>query len=176
MSGFARAEDKIETCQEWKDEFDKRGHDPLGPKNQPYCEFDFLVRKSSLSVQNIIYGHQLTTKQPVFASPFFPHVEEPQDGDFLTAVVSLLRPLSRSSLTLRSANANDYPVIKFNYLDHPLDVVALREGVRFVDQVILHGDGIRDQVKAEYPKPVPRDDNRAMEDWVHERVSSGYRM
>jgi hypothetical protein len=39
-----------------------------------------------------------------------------------------------------------------NYLDHPLDAVALREGVRFVDEIILRGDGMKDLVIGEYPE------------------------
>jgi choline dehydrogenase len=58
----------------------------------------------------------------------------------MTIVVSLLRPLSRGSLTLKSADALDFPLINMNYLDHPLDAVALREGVRFVDEVVLIGE------------------------------------
>lgn len=181
MSGFARADERLKKCKEWRAEAEKRGHDPLGPQNQPYWEFDFLVRmpigRHHLRLMPRHYHCQELTYQwqPVFASPFLPHVAEPQEGDYLTIVVSLLRPLSRGSVTIRSANANDYPVINFNYLDHPLDVVALREGVRFVDGIILRGHGMRDQIKAEYPKVVPREDDEEMEKWVHERVSSGYR-
>lgn len=70
----------------------------------------------------------------------------------MTIVVSLLRPLSRGSLTLKSADALDFPLINMNYLDHPLDAVALREGVRFVDEIILKGDEMRDIVIGEYPQ------------------------
>jgi hypothetical protein len=70
----------------------------------------------------------------------------------MTIVVSLLRPLSRGSLTLKSANALDFPLINMNYLDHPLDAVALREGVRFVDEIVLRGDGMKDIIIGEYPE------------------------
>lgn len=70
----------------------------------------------------------------------------------MTIVVSLLRPLSRGSLTLKSANALEFPLINMNYLDHPLDAVALREGVRFVDEIVLRGDGIKDIIIGEYPE------------------------
>jgi choline dehydrogenase-like flavoprotein len=91
-------------------------------------------------------------KQPCFASPFFPHVPEPNEGSYMTIVVSLLRPLSRGSLTLKSADALDFPLINMNYLDHPLDAVALREGVRFVDEIVLRGDGMEDIIIGEYPE------------------------
>jgi choline dehydrogenase len=44
MSGFARVDDKLKKCKEWREEEAKRGHDPLGPEGQPHFEFDFLVR------------------------------------------------------------------------------------------------------------------------------------
>lgn len=155
FSGFARGDSRLQQCKEWREQKERNnGDDPLAPQGQPHWEFDFL---------------------PVFASPFLPHVDEPQEGDYLTVVVSLLRPMSRGSVTLRSANANDYPIINYNYLDNPVDLVGLREGVRFVDEVILRGDGLRDEIIGEYPKEVPRNSDQEMEEWVHERVTSGYR-
>ena len=111
----------------------------------------------------------------MFAHPFHPHMPIPQEGDYLDVVVDLLRPQSRGYVKLRSADALDYPIINFNYLDHPLDVVGLREGVRFIDEIILRGEGLKDLVEVEYPSPVPRDDDEAMDKWIHERVSTGYR-
>jgi hypothetical protein len=37
-----------------------------------------------------------------------------------------------------------------NYLDYPLDAVTLREGVRFVDEIILRGDSMKDIIIGEY--------------------------
>jgi choline dehydrogenase len=46
--------------------------------------------------------------------------------------------------------------------------------VRFVDEIMLRGDGMKDLIVGEYPRTVPRDNDEEMEAWVHERVSSGY--
>jgi choline dehydrogenase len=48
MSGFARTDDRLKKCKEWREEEGKRGHDPLGPQGQPHFEFDFLVRFTHL--------------------------------------------------------------------------------------------------------------------------------
>jgi choline dehydrogenase-like flavoprotein len=154
MSGFARTDDRFKKCKEWREEEGKRGHDPLGPQGQPHFEFDFLVRifSSALLFFPCLTRLLIFMKQPCFASPFFPHVPEPDSGSYMTIVVSLLRPLSRGSLTLKSANALEFPLINMNYLDHPIDAVALREGVRFVDEIVLRGDGMKDIIVGEYPE------------------------
>lgn len=43
MSGFARVDENLKRCPEWRAEEEQRGHDPPGPQGQPHFEFDFLV-------------------------------------------------------------------------------------------------------------------------------------
>jgi choline dehydrogenase len=52
-----------------------------------------------------------------------------QPDDFITITVSHLRPRSRGSIALRSANVTDTPIIRANYLSDPHDVARLVEGV-----------------------------------------------
>lgn len=93
----------------------------------------------------------------------------------MTVVVDLLRPLSRGKVTLRSANFEDQPYINLNFLEHPVDVVGLREGVRFIDDVLLRGDGMTDVITGEYPEQLPRHSDDLMHRKLLERVSTGYR-
>lgn len=44
--------------------------------------------------------------------------------------VSQMRPHSRGSISLRSANPQHKPVIRFNYLTHPPDVTQMVGGIR----------------------------------------------
>jgi choline dehydrogenase-like flavoprotein len=44
--------------------------------------------------------------------------------------VSLVRPASRGSVRLRSANASDKPVVRANYLTESRDITALLEGLK----------------------------------------------
>jgi choline dehydrogenase len=53
-----------------------------------------------------------------------------QPDRFVTITVSLVRPASRGSVRLRSANFSDKPVIRANYLADPRDVTALLEGLK----------------------------------------------
>lgn len=55
-----------------------------------------------------------------------------QPDTFVTVTVSLVRPVSRGDVRLRSASSIDSPVIRGNYLQQQADVDALVEGVRLV--------------------------------------------
>jgi len=52
-----------------------------------------------------------------------------QPDEMITITVSHLKPRSRGSVALRSANAIDAPIIRANYLTDPHDVDVLVEGV-----------------------------------------------
>ena len=53
-------------------------------------------------------------------------------GRGITLFPKLLRPKSRGSVTLSSADPKDRPVIDTNYLDHPDDLDRIVEGVKFI--------------------------------------------
>lgn len=123
--------------------------------------------------------NQLTWKylsKPCFAKPFQPHIPSPETGGHLTVVVSLLRPQSRGTVKLRSGNAADQPEICLNYLSDPVDIIGLREGIRFIDEVLLKGDETKELIIGEYPNPLPRESDEEMGRAIHERVTTGYRM
>lgn len=104
-----------------------------------------------------------------------PHIKRPEDGNFLTVVVDLLRPLSRGRVSLKSSDPLEQPLINENFCSHPLDIVGLREGVRFVDELIRRGDGMKQIVGADYPEPLPINSDESMHDIIINRVTTGYR-
>lgn len=67
-------------------------------------------------------------------------------------------------------------MINLNFLAEPVDVAGLREGVRFIDEVLENGDGIRDVIVGEYPLPIPRDSDNDLDRVIQERVTTGYHM
>ncbi|GAD91479.1 glucose-methanol-choline (gmc) oxidoreductase [Paecilomyces variotii No. 5] len=145
-------EERLATCKEWRERM-QLGYDPLGPRGQPHFEFDLL---------------------PLFAKPFQPLITPPSCGQYMTVIVSLLRPLSRGRVSLCSCDAKDKPHINLNFLSDDLEAVALREGVRFIDEVISKGDGMKSIVLGEYPEPVPRESDEMMQDFILRRVSTGF--
>ncbi|KAK7432076.1 hypothetical protein QQZ08_001366 [Neonectria magnoliae] len=112
------------------------GIDPFGPAAQPHFETDFV---------------------PMFCDAFQWHIPTPPEGDYMTVIVDLLRPLSKNeTVTLNSANPLDQANININFFSNDLDLVAMRQGVRFVDHIILNGDGMKDFVEEDYPWATPR--------------------
>jgi choline dehydrogenase len=112
----------------------------------------------------------------MFSDAFQWHIPTPPSGDWLTVIVDLLRPLSRSGeVRLNSANPLDQPYINLNYFSNDLDLVALREGVRFIDHILMHGEWMKDIIGEDYPWPMPRHSDEAMKKMILERSQTGFR-
>ncbi|KAK4233202.1 hypothetical protein C8A03DRAFT_39111 [Achaetomium macrosporum] len=130
------------------------GADPFGPADQPHFEIDFV---------------------PMFADAFQWHIPAPAEGDYLTVIVDLLRPLSKSgTVTLNSADPLQQPKVNINFFDNYLDVVALREGIRWVDDILQTGEGMREIIREDYPWPMPRHSDEAMDKMILERSQTGF--
>lgn len=59
----------------------------------------------------------------------------PQAGHGLSLLVNLVAPKSRGFMRLRSSNPADAPIIDPNYLDHPGDLQAMVNGLRYVRKI-----------------------------------------
>ena len=59
-------------------------------------------------------------------------------------------------------------------MENDLDLVALREGVRVVDNILLTGDGMKEIIGADYPWPLPRASDEVMNQTVLERLQTGF--
>lgn len=130
------------------------GADPFGPAGQPHFEVDFV---------------------PMFADAFQWHIPCPAEGDWLTVIVDLLRPRSRAgTVALASADPLAPPAVDLRFFADRLDLVAMRQGVRFVDDLLMTGDGMRDILGEDYPWPMPRSSDAAMETMIKERAQTGF--
>ncbi|PSR85574.1 hypothetical protein BD289DRAFT_368349 [Coniella lustricola] len=130
------------------------GVDPFGPGGQPHFEIDFV---------------------PMFSDAFQWHIPCPPEGDWLTVIVDLLRPVSRAgTVTLQSRDPLEQPKVDLNFFSNRLDLVALRQGVRYVDDVLMNGKGMKDIIGEDYPWPMPRQSDAAMETMIKERSQTGF--
>lgn len=112
----------------------------------------------------------------MFSDAFQWHFPVPPEGDWLTVIVDLLRPLSRNGeVKLNSADPHQQPYINLNFFSNELDILALREGVRFVDDILMTGDGMKEILGEDYPWPMPRHSDEAMNKMILERSQTGYR-
>lgn len=62
-------------------------------------------------------------------------------------------------------------MISLNYFTNDVDIVALREDVRFVHDVLLTKEGVKGIFVEDYPKPLSRDDDEAMRKQIFREVA-----
>ena len=111
----------------------------------------------------------------MFCNAFQWHIPTPLQGDYFTVIVDLLRPVSPGGeVRLRSADYTVQPYINLNFFADDLDLIVLREGVRFVDDIIMNGDGMKDLIGQDYPWPMPRASDEAMNKTILERSQTGF--
>ncbi|KAL7807340.1 GMC oxidoreductase [Trichoderma aethiopicum] len=130
------------------------GKDPLCPDGQPHFELDFVA---------------------MFGSAFQWHYPTPKTGAHTTVVVDLVRPISKpGEVTLNSGHHMDQPNINLNFFESELDIIAMREGIRFSYDLLTKGDGFKDLVEAEYPWDMPLDDDAEMRRAVLDRCQTAF--
>ncbi|GKT45167.1 putative GMC-type oxidoreductase [Colletotrichum spaethianum] len=155
LIGLPRIDERLRNCQEYTEYLENNGGvDPFGPSGQPHFEIDFV---------------------PMFCDAFQWHIPTPPQGDYFTVIVDLLRPLSQNgTVTLNSTNPLEQAKININFFSSDLDLIAMREGVRFVDDIIMNGEGMKDIIESDYPWPMPRNSDEAMIKMILERSQTGF--
>jgi len=155
LVGFPRIDEYLMRSKEYVAAKEANGGvDPFGPGGQPHFEIDFV---------------------PMFSDAFQWHIPTPPEGDWVTIIVDLLRPLSRNGVVkLNSTDPLEQPFINLNYFSNDLDLVGLREGVRFIDDILTTGEGFKDIVGDDYPWPMPRGSDEAMKKAILERSQTGF--
>ncbi|CAG8887289.1 unnamed protein product [Penicillium egyptiacum] len=129
------------------------GLDPFGPAGQPHFELDFVG---------------------LFSTAFQWHYPMPEKGSHITVIVDLLRPLSEGEVTLNSSNALVQPNINLNFFGNNLDILAMREGVRWPYDLFTKGAGFKYIVVSEYPWKMPLDSDDDMSRAVLDRSQTGF--
>ncbi|EYE89980.1 GMC family oxidoreductase [Aspergillus ruber CBS 135680] len=94
-----------------------------------------------------------------------------RDANVFSIIAELFSPHSRGSVTLSSRDGRENPVVDCNYLDHPLDMLVLSEGVRFANEIVMNGAGTKGIVKGSWPEGLGygtpgKERFRTREDWV----------
>jgi choline dehydrogenase-like flavoprotein len=155
MVGFPRIDEYLERGSEYrKAKAANSGLDPFCPHGQPHFELDFIC---------------------MFGSAFQWHYPTPKKGNYITVMVDLVRPVSEGGeVTLNSADALQQPNINLNYFNNELDIIALREGIRYSYDVLKNGEGFKDIVEDEYPWEMPLDDDELMKRTVLDRSQTSF--
>ncbi|KAF9189418.1 hypothetical protein BGZ49_003814 [Haplosporangium sp. Z 27] len=155
MVGFPRIDEYLNRDPIYREaKAGNGGLDPFSPKGQPHFELDFVC---------------------IFGSTFQWHYPVPKKGNYTSIVVDLVRPISPAGeVTLNSADPLVQPNINLNFFADDLDIIAMREGIRWTHDLLLKGDGFKDIVEAEYPWEMDLDDDVAMKRVVLDRCQTAY--
>ncbi|KAJ5202313.1 hypothetical protein N7449_004392 [Penicillium cf. viridicatum] len=85
-------------------------------------------------------------------------------------MVDLVRPVSDpGEVTLNSADPLQQPNINLNYFNNDLDIIALREGIRYTYDVLKNGPGFKNIIEDEHPWEMPLHDDNLMKMAVLDR-------
>jgi len=66
-------------------------------------------------------------------------------------ITELFSPRSKGTVTLKSKDPQDNPIVNPNWLSDELDMLVLSEGVRFGNEIVMQGKGTKDIVKGAWP-------------------------
>jgi choline dehydrogenase len=155
MVGFPRIDKYLEKDAQYRTaKAANGGRDPFSPEGQPHFELDFVC---------------------MFGSAFQWHFPTPKEGDHISVVVDLVRPISEpGEVTLSSADPLMQPNINLNFFADDLDIIAMREGIRFSYDVLTKGDAFKDLVVSEYPWNMPLDSEEEMKRAVLDRCQTAF--
>lgn len=66
-------------------------------------------------------------------------------------ITELFSPRSKGTVTLKSTDPLENPIVDCNYLSDPLDVLVVSEGCRLGNEIVMNGAGTKDIVKGSWP-------------------------
>jgi choline dehydrogenase-like flavoprotein len=144
---YARLDERLTSEPLWNSAPRREGRDPMGlTPSQPNIEF----------WNTECYGGP---KQ-------FTDYPDGEKSHAFSIIAELFAPKSRGSVTLKSADPKDNPVVNHNYLSDELDVLVLSEACRFGNEIITMGKGTKDIVEGSWPKTLTHHKSTKREDWV----------
>ena len=94
-------------------------------------------------------------------------------GHGFQAHVGPMRSKSRGSITLRSGNPADAPVIRFNYMSHPEDWEDFRTSIRLTRE-IFGQEAFKPYLKGELQPGTQVQDDVQLDDFLRDHVESAY--
>lgn len=129
---YARLDERLKTSKLWKEAERRQGRDPMGlTPSQPNVEY-FTTE---------CYG-------PVDLFKDFP----PMGKSAFAIIPELFGAHSRGTVTLKSQDPFDKPIVDPNFLSNPLDRVVLAEACQFANEIVMQGEGTRDIVSGAWPR------------------------
>ncbi|KAH7370498.1 hypothetical protein BKA65DRAFT_488561 [Rhexocercosporidium sp. MPI-PUGE-AT-0058] len=145
--GYARLDERLESEPLWQSAPRKEGRDPMGlTPSQPNIEF----------FSTECYGGPKQYDQ-------YPDGEKTHA---FSLIAELFSPKSRGSVTLKSTDPMDNPIVDHNYLSEDLDILVLSEACKFANEIVTQGKGTKAIVDGSWPADLTHHKHTKREDWV----------
>lgn len=143
--GYARLDERMADDPLWTSATRAEGRDPMGlTPAQPNIEF----------FSTECYGGP---KQ---------YADFPVDNKHAFSIIcELFSPRSRGTVTLKSKDPTDNPVVDHKYLSDELDLAVLAEACAYGNEIITKGKGTKDIVKGSWPPNLTHHTYTNREDW-----------
>lgn len=145
---FARLDERLKDEPLWQEAQKKaaEGRDPMGlTKSQPHIEF-FTTELYGGPKQ---YENYPIDKKSAFAM-----------------ITELFSPRSKGTVTLKSTDPVENPIVDCNYLSDELDLLVMTEGVRFGNEIVMQGSGTKDVVKGSWPADLTHHAFTQRQEWI----------
>ncbi|KAH9862368.1 hypothetical protein J1614_011022 [Plenodomus biglobosus] len=143
--GYARLDERLKDSELWQKAPRKEGRDPMGlAPNQPNIE---------LWNTELYGGPKQYTDFPVDHKHAF------------ALCVLLFNQHSRGSVTLKTVDPKDNPVVDHNYLNDPLDMLVMTEACKFANEIVMNGKGTKNVIKGSWPADLAHHKHTQREDW-----------
>ncbi|KAJ9647535.1 hypothetical protein H2204_000164 [Knufia peltigerae] len=144
--GYARLDDRLKDEPLWKEAKREAGRDPMGlTSKQPNVEF---------FTTELYGGPKHYDQYPIDKKHAFAMITE------------LFSPRSKGTVTLKSTDPLENPIVDCNYLSDPLDVLVISEGCRLGNEIVMNGAGTKDIVKGSWPSNLTHHAYTTREQWV----------
>jgi choline dehydrogenase-like flavoprotein len=143
--GYARLDERLKDSELWNNAARQEGRDPMGlTPSQPNIEF----------WNTELYGGP---KQ---------YADFPVDYKHAFAMCTLLfNQHSRGSVTLKTADPMENPIVDHAYMQDPLDMLVMSEACRFANEIVMNGSGTKDIIKGSWPADLAHHAFTKREDW-----------
>jgi choline dehydrogenase-like flavoprotein len=143
--GYARLDERLKDSELWNNAPRQEGRDPMGlTPSQPNIEF----------WNTELYGGP---KQ---------YADFPVDYKHAFAMCALLfNQHSRGSVTLKTSDPMQNPIVDHAYMRDPLDMLVLSEACRFANEIVMKGSGTKNIIKGSWPADLTHHAFTNREDW-----------
>ena len=124
------------------------------PDVESYPEFQALDAET----QNFLRKDKVPSYELIGNCLLPPGIECEKGNTYVVAIAFLMNPQSEGSVTLKSKNPQDNPIIDVAYLSHPYDFRVHRESIRATWNLVYENPALKKDIKKTFLGPASLSD------------------